>query len=276
MVNRQENMDELAYLTEWSEWTRCNEMNKKQTRTRKCSDKNKMCFGHLKETRECLTKNESNQRSEEFKKTSEYFSLIHVLIVSSLSFLLGLLVGLSGKLFINYYFLIKTNLIKYLNKVIMCLNSKQNAKDNQRESETPSKRVSNNKKSSFASSPYKQSSSGTVFTDVYQLNNLECSKLRGNSIPSNDSADSSSSSNQSKEYFTIGNRFDKTCLSPLLNNNLQDELNEPQTIISNLTKKDLSLSTLHMTMNKYSTLRHQQQSKNSNTTIIRTNLNEEL
>jgi len=154
----------------------------------------------------------------------------------------------------------------------MCLNSKQNTKNSQKELETQTKRA--NKK--YNSSPYKQSSSGTVFTDVYQLNNLECSKLRGNSIPSNDSADSSSSSNQSKEYFTIGNRFDKTCLSPLLNSNLQDEINESETMILNTNKKDLSMSTLHMAMNKYSTLRHQQQSKNSNTTIIRTNLNEEL
>lgn len=62
----------------------------------------------------------------------------------------------------------------------------------------------------------------TAATDILNLQSSDSNKMQFSSTGS-DSSSNSASSNHSKEYFTIGNRFDPTGLSSLLNEAIPDD-----------------------------------------------------
>ena len=60
-------------------------------------------------------------------------------------------------------------------------------------------------------------------TAVTDLHNSECSKIQYCLAGSSDTSCTSANSNHSKEYFTVGNRFDSNGLSSLLNDIIPDD-----------------------------------------------------
>lgn len=63
-------------------------------------------------------------------------------------------------------------------------------------------------------------------TAVTDLHNSDCSKIQYCLAGSSDSSCASANSNHSKEYFTVGNRFDSNGLSSLLNDIIPDDDDE--------------------------------------------------
>lgn len=239
--------DELGWSC-WSDFTPCSIScgNGFQKRTRFCLNGQK-CEGKNQEIISCNAKNCTNKKSivDQFSKIEHHqefkFNIYHLAFLGIFTFLLGSCLVL----------------------IIACLSIKKNnccccfRK----------KRRKNNKNFPTENSEDATGSSCTT----------ENAKF---SSSSSETGSHSVSSNHSKEYFTIGNRFDPTGISSLLNDILPDEEDDEEMINTTITSGTLKktkpnnqkMSSLGLPTKSFNTyVNHKDFNKNSNSLMNNVN-----
>ena len=205
------NLNQIGKFSEWSDWSICVNCNDKQYRTRKCNKPN-TCFGLAKELKNCpcskTSKVSINKMLSGQIPTS--FSLVHLIIACALTFLLGTFMVL----FI--IFICFKSKSKGSRSICCCSKKKQNS--------SFSLKIQNNDHQGL-SDDQNSLETDTATTDIL---NSESTKLQY-CMASSDSSCTSANSNHSKDYFTIGNRFEQSGFTSLLNgmvpDDAEDELN---------------------------------------------------
>lgn len=262
--HRLNDLKDLGVFSEWSDWSECEKCGDEQYRTRQCNSV-KLCFGHDRETRECSCKNKltngwscwsdytpcsvacgkgtqkrsrecttknmldcvgnqieeittcystncstNEQLSELFlgQTQSIMFTFTHVLVISVLAFLLGTLTTL---LIIYIKFKNNSKLTSPKRSLFECCSC-------QRKSESDKQLSSSLDHNSLSADTAMDSDALNMPTNEHKY----CSNSSDSSELSNHSS--------SKEYFTIGNRFDPTAISSLLNDVIPDDDDEMMNI----------------------------------------------
>ena len=284
----------------WTDFTECSAMSCHakgvQKRTRKCMKGN--CKGQYEEIKSCMRANCTLNDAviiEEFPALTDRhlfakaklyfqrvtFSFVHLVIASILAFLMG---SVAVLLIIYAYFRPKSRLERNLFCSCCCAKNKRRSSGPrkfptiQHHSGLCVEQHISSSSSTSSSDHHSSEGTETGITDVLNLQTTtESTKY---CLATSDSSCTSAHSNHSKEYFTIGNRFDPVGLSSLLNDVIPDDDDENASAVATATTTSnlLGFGTLSRAgKNKNSTsLNLPNKSFNTYTTLNRNSNNNKL